>query len=155
MSTLDWTYANQIAHWYVDVSPSHETARYGALSMCMATTKPFSEVRAWMNRHYEGLSYQELARLATEFVAIEPVHLRSCVDRLSSGLPDERLHLAQTLGVPGTPTVIVGRRSGSDRVTGWVFLGFVPTDTLRHYIGAATNSPIFPPGNRRSAWMNW
>jgi protein-disulfide isomerase len=112
---------------YVDVAASP----LAAVVECQSAERGFPATRAAL--------YQSLQDSAGRAAANRTIQIP--VECLSDPAGESRrameAGLAQRMGVPGTPTFLIGRYHGGGRVVGWVEFGFSGADSLVAIVQAA------------------
>lgn len=136
LSELQVEFGTDLAHWYVDITPPGDAAVAAGIAACLADVTPPGMARAWLTNNAPGKLPEEIADAAASRFGVDASELHACARSQGWDLARARVQLAADLGVPGTPTLIVGRRDRRGDVVGWVFLGYSSPDTLRPYVEA-------------------
>jgi protein-disulfide isomerase len=123
---------------YVDAFPNPDAILLGGFVECL------SDIVGgfWAARVMIYLSppsdYHALTEATARQLRVEPGSLRACADSMASSPRafNER-RAARALGVPGTPTFLIGEVTSRGKLVGWPSVGLVPLDTLVRHLEEA------------------
>lgn len=135
--------SGQVRYRYVDLSPSGLFSQYGLINDCVSDLRGLPTAKQFV---FDSLT-----------TAIPDAPQTIAIAAAYSGVPVERMELcthdahriqrrleegrsANSLGVIGTPTFIVGQIDENGRVVGWPFIGLGQSDSLETLIGAAARA---------------
>jgi len=124
---------------YVDVSPTEGARKASLLAECLAEVSDFESARTWVFESRRFGSYDDARDSATLSVPVKEVsRFEQC---LAAPERDARRRAervaAQSLGVVGTPTFLIGRRWAEGRYVGWALIGLPYAETLDRWVGEA------------------
>ena len=115
-------------------------AAAAALASCAARAVGFPKALRLVYGAQGGQSLADVASAVGEQTGQAKAELHRCVEeRLASPDLIAEQEAARRLGVPATPTFIVGRLSRTGRIVWWPLFGDVSYDTLVYYIDLAEN----------------
>lgn len=129
----------RITYRYVEVAPVESiSAAATALASCAAPVVGFPSALRLVYGAHGAQSFTDVASAVGRQTGQAESELHQCVrERLASPELIAEQEAARRLGIPGTPTFIVGRLSPTGRIVGWAFIGGIPYDTLAYYIELA------------------
>jgi protein-disulfide isomerase len=125
--TREFIEPGALRYRYVDVSASP----LAALVECRAAERGLPAARTALYRYLQDTVGEPAD---SGILAVPPECLTDSAAQARRRL---EANLARRLGVPGTPTFLVGRSHPDGRVVGWVELGFTNADSLASVVRAA------------------
>jgi protein-disulfide isomerase len=128
----------RVRYRYVDVSQGGPFSYAAALSECLTARMGVGRAKRWVVDTAMSTSDMRVAAdSAASRVGITRPAMVACVTAvLQGGRRAAEMRAADSLGVNGTPTFVVGVRGEHGRIVGWPYLGIESPDSLFRLIRA-------------------